>query len=120
MFVYTYTELSNSINYRPPVKTDLVKRATETNDKRMLGTLITEAHDCLRLYGPMYLGKDKDINTTPSKTNPYRASREKLYLTAAGIRTCDLRFTSLTLYQLSYKAKPGAGRRMIISSISAL
>ena len=57
--------------------------------------------------------EDKDINATPSETNPYRASREKLYLTAAGIRTHDLRFTSATLYQLSYKAKPGVGRGMV-------
>ena len=33
--------------------------------------------------------KDKAINATPSETNPYRASREKLSLTAAGIRTDD-------------------------------
>ena len=37
----------------------------------------------------------------PSEWNPYRVSREKLYLIAAGIRTRDLRFTSPTLYQLS-------------------
>ena len=54
--------------------------------------------------------KDKDINAIPSETNPYRASREKLYLTVAGIRTRDLRFSVPTLYKLSYKAKPGVGR----------
>ena len=56
----------------------------------------------------------KDINATPSETNPYRASREEVYLTVAGIRTRDLRFTSLTLYQLRYKAKPGASRETTV------
>ena len=37
----------------------------------------------------------------PSELNPYWVSRDKLYLTAAGIQTHDLRFTSPTLYQLS-------------------
>ena len=50
----------------------------------------------------------------PSDSNPYWSSREKLYLTAAEIRTRDLRFTSPTLYQPSYKAKSGAGRGMIV------
>ena len=49
--------------------------------------------------------KDKDINATPSETNPNQARREKLYLTAAGIRTCGLRFTSSALHQVSYQAK---------------
>ena len=54
--------------------------------------------------------KDKDINATPNETNAYWASREKLHLTAAGIRTHDLRFSSPTLDQLCCKAKPRAGR----------
>ena len=50
----------------------------------------------------------------PSESNPYRVSREKLYLTAAGIRTRDLPFSSPTLYELSYKAKPETGCGMMV------
>ena len=50
----------------------------------------------------------------PSESNPYRVSREKLYLTAAGIRTRDLRFIGPMLYLLSYKAKPGGGHGMMV------
>ena len=32
----------------------------------------------------------------------------------AEIQTYDLRFTSPTLYQLSYKVKPGAGSKVVI------
>ena len=42
--------LPNSINYRPPMKTELAKRTAKTNGKRMLRTLITETHNCLRIY----------------------------------------------------------------------
>ena len=55
-----------------------------------------------------------NINATSSKTNPYRASRKKFCVTAAGIQTRDLRFASPTPYQLSYKAKPGAGCGMMV------
>ena len=48
-------------------------------------------YDCVELFTWV---KDMDTNATPSETNPYLASRVKLYLTAAGIRTRDLRFTS--------------------------
>ena len=57
---------------------------------------------------------EKDINVTPSEKNPHRASREKLYLTTAGIRTSNLWFASPTLCQRSYKAKPGASRGMMV------
>ena len=50
----------------------------------------------------------------PSESNPYWVSRDKLDLTMAGIRTRNLRFTSLMLYQLSYEAKPGGGHGMIM------
>ena len=48
----------------------------------------------------IYIYKDILI-LLPSESNPCQVRREKLYLTAAGIRTFDLRFTSPTLYQQS-------------------
>ena len=50
----------------------------------------------------------------PSEMNPYWVSREKIHLTTAGIWTRDLQFTSPMLYQLSYKAKLGAGHGMMV------
>ena len=47
--------------------------------------------------------KNKDINISPSETSLHRVSREN-HLTAA----------SPTFYQLSYKAKSGAGRGMMV------
>ena len=38
------------MNYRPPVQSVLAKQTAETNGKRMLQTLITEAHNRLRIY----------------------------------------------------------------------
>ena len=66
-----------------------------------------------------WVSRHKDILILlPSESNPYRVSREKLYLTAAGIRTQDLRFTSPALYQRSYKAKPGGGHGVIVGRAS--
>ena len=63
-----------------------------------------------------WVRRHKDILIQlPSEWNPYRVSRKKLYLTTAGIQTHDLRFTSPTLYQLSYKAKPGEDHGMMSS-----
>ena len=63
----------------------------------------------------MYLGEEQGYILAVLQVNkPYQTSREKLYLTMAGIQTCHLRFTSVMLYQLSYKAKPEATCRVMV------
>ena len=49
-----------------------------------------------------------NISATPSEQT-HTGQVEKIS-TVFGIRTCDLRFTSTTLFKLSYKDKPKAGR----------
>ena len=42
--------LPNSINYQPPIKTTLAQRIAQTNGRRMLNLLISDAHNRLRIY----------------------------------------------------------------------
>ena len=56
--------LPNTLNYRPPIKSQLAKRTATHNGKRMLNTLITETHNRLRNYRTQLNSHQQSISTT--------------------------------------------------------
>ena len=57
--------LPNSINYQPPIKTDLAQRTAQSNGRRMLNALISDAHNCLRIYQQKLHGYRSSIKDNP-------------------------------------------------------
>ena len=57
--------LPNSINYQPPIRTNYAQQIAQSNGRRMLNVLISDAHNRLRIYRQRLYGyREAVINKT--------------------------------------------------------
>ncbi len=56
--------LPNRINYQPPIRTNHAQQITQSNDRRMLNVLISDAHNRLPIYRQRLHGSRDDVMKT--------------------------------------------------------